>query len=75
MEIEDSSGGKDEDVPEISLHAIVGTRATKTMRVYGNLHYSTHNFVSETLSMSLKPISSGRLEVIVASGERLTSPR
>ncbi|KAL4192967.1 hypothetical protein AMTRI_Chr06g197010 [Amborella trichopoda] len=86
MEVEDNTGGQDDDVPEISLYAIAGTRAPETMRVNGNLHLeavtalidsgSTHKVVSGTLAkrVGLKPISSGKLEVIVASRERLTSP-
>ncbi|KAJ4959702.1 hypothetical protein NE237_019612 [Protea cynaroides] len=37
---------------------------------------STHNFVSQTLAkrVELQPLSKGRLEVMVASGEKLISP-
>ncbi|KAJ4962167.1 hypothetical protein NE237_022106 [Protea cynaroides] len=86
MEVEDNTGDLAGDTPEISLHAISGTRAPETMRVKGNLQNklvtvlidsgSTHNFVSQTLAnrVGLQPLSKGRLEVMVASGEKLISP-
>ncbi|XP_038985807.1 uncharacterized protein LOC103721475 isoform X2 [Phoenix dactylifera] len=74
------------ETPEISLHAIAGTRAHETMRVKGSLRHravimlvdsgSTHNFVSERVAkaVGLQPNSSGQLAVMVASGERIASP-
>ncbi|KAL4191261.1 hypothetical protein AMTRI_Chr07g28960 [Amborella trichopoda] len=72
MEIEDSTGGQDEDVPEISLHVIAGTCAPETIRINGNLHHKAVIVLIDS-GMGLKPFSSGRLVVIVASGERLSS--
>ncbi|KAJ0078414.1 hypothetical protein Patl1_36712 [Pistacia atlantica] len=85
MEEDRLSEGQIQDKPEISLHAIVGFRDPKTMRIRGHLSYqpvtvlidsgSTHNFINEQLTMKvgLHPNSVGNLEVMVASGERLSS--
>ncbi|XP_028113652.1 uncharacterized protein LOC114311688 [Camellia sinensis] len=74
-----------EDPPAISLHAMSGIHAPQTMRVLGKIlnHLatvlvdsgSTHNFLKEELAtkVGLKPDLCGRLEVQVASGERLSS--
>ena len=76
-----------EDVkPEISLHAIAGLKAPNTMRLAGSLFFhpmevlidswSTHNFISvlvvERVGLNLK--QDRKMEVMVASGEKLVSP-
>ncbi|KAJ0009782.1 hypothetical protein Pint_32852 [Pistacia integerrima] len=85
MEEDGLSEEQIQDKPEISLHAIVGFRDPKTMRIRGHLSYqpvtvlidsgSTHNFINEQLAMKvgLHPNSVGNLEVMVAFGERLSS--
>ncbi|KAL4201518.1 hypothetical protein AMTRI_Chr02g259020 [Amborella trichopoda] len=85
MEDDGSTSEQVEEIHEISLHAIAEIRAPEAMRVKGSLQHkavtvlidsgSTHNFVSETLAkaVELQPISGGRLEVMVASGEKLIS--
>ncbi|KAJ0014031.1 hypothetical protein Pint_20314 [Pistacia integerrima] len=83
MEIE----GKDvEQSPEISLHAMAGNESPKTMRIWGKLMGqlvvafidwgSTHNFISSQTAqrINLHPNSNGRLEVMVALGEKLSTP-
>ncbi|XP_026399723.1 uncharacterized protein LOC113295606 [Papaver somniferum] len=86
MEIEaDDVVDQNDETPEISLHTIAGTHASLTMPVQGSIGNksvtvlkdsgSTHNFVSKRVAqkVGLQPISSGRLEVMVASGEKLIS--
>ncbi|KAA8522007.1 hypothetical protein F0562_012679 [Nyssa sinensis] len=85
MEEEDTEQTSLNDRPEISLHAISGSRAPETMRVRGTIGRisttvlvdsgSTHNFISEVLAkkVGLQPIQGGQFEVMVASGERLSS--
>lgn len=85
MELDTGTEEQAEEVPEISLHAIAGTRTLETMRVIGKLGHesvtvlidsrSTHNFVCERMAKraGLQPISAGQLEVMVASGEKLES--
>ncbi|KAH7572579.1 hypothetical protein JRO89_XS04G0276900 [Xanthoceras sorbifolium] len=76
MEIDDEIK---EVAPEISLHAIMGVQAPKTMQVHGELrgqsvialfHFeSTHNFINSRVAqvVELQPNSNWRLEVTVAS--------
>jgi hypothetical protein len=71
------------DVPEISLHTIMGKDVPDTMKVYGLIGRSmslvlinsgsTHNFVSLALAQLLKlqPTEGGKL--MVASGEKIKS--
>lgn len=96
--VEASWDGDDDDVemevdeenhkasPKISLHAIAGFQAPKTMRIWGSLmghsvvalvdSGSTHNFISSqaTQLAKLQPNAKGKLEVMVALGEKLVSP-
>jgi hypothetical protein len=77
--------GEDENPLEISLHAIQGKEAPKTMNVYGLIDRTislalidsgrTHNFVSLALAqlLNLQPQEGGGMEVIVASGEKIRS--
>ncbi|KAA8529845.1 hypothetical protein F0562_034386 [Nyssa sinensis] len=86
MEEEDLVKDGVEAKPEISFHAISGTHAPKTMRVNGSIGHiattvlvdsgSTHNFINAMLAkkVGLQPIMGGRFEVVVASGEKLSSP-
>ncbi|KAA8542515.1 hypothetical protein F0562_023667 [Nyssa sinensis] len=86
MDMEESVQEDYKEVPEISLHAISGTRAPETMRVKGGIGHistivlvdsgSTHNFINETLArkVALQPEKGGKFEVVVASGEKLSSP-
>jgi hypothetical protein len=76
-----------EDLPKISLHAITGRDALDTMKVYGQVGRSislvlidsgsTHNFMSlaltEVLGLILK--KGETMKVIMASGEKIISPR
>ncbi|KAA8539211.1 hypothetical protein F0562_025903 [Nyssa sinensis] len=74
-----------EDTPEISLHAISGTRESQTMRVRGRARCqaitvlvgsgSTYNFLSKKIAkkIELQPREDRLFEVIVANGEKLTS--
>ncbi|KAJ0077699.1 hypothetical protein Patl1_35564 [Pistacia atlantica] len=83
MEIE---GKEAEQSLEISLHAMAGSESPKTMRIWGGLmgqsvvalidSGSTHNFISSQIAqrINLHPTSNSRLEVMVASGEKLSSP-
>ncbi|KAK0576161.1 hypothetical protein LWI29_013005 [Acer saccharum] len=85
MEEEDIEQTSLNDIPAISLHAISGSRAPETMRVRGNIGRistivlvdsgSTHNFINEALAkkVGLQPVQGGQFEVMVASGERLSS--
>ena len=79
--------GVNENVtPEISLHAMAGVQAPKTMRIWVSLQghsvivlidsRSTHNFINSQVTQhaNLCPNSNGRLEVMVASGQQLVSP-
>ncbi|KAL5820768.1 hypothetical protein ACOSQ3_022650 [Xanthoceras sorbifolium] len=82
MEIDDEI---QEVVPEISLHAIMGVQAPKTIQVHGELRgqsvialidsRSTHNFINSLVArvVDLQPNSNRRLEVMVASGKKLIS--
>lgn len=82
MEIVNDTVGQ---APEISLHAMAGMHSSDTMRVMGSLRNkkvsvlvdtgSTHNFVCQQMAakVGLQPTSKGGLEVMVASGERLSS--
>ncbi|XP_026453666.1 uncharacterized protein LOC113354980 [Papaver somniferum] len=83
MEIEaDDVVDQNDETSEVSLRVIVGTRASQTMRVQGTIGNkaitvfidsgSTHNFLSEMVArkVGLQPISSSRLEVMVASEGR-----
>ncbi|KAA8548911.1 hypothetical protein F0562_000595 [Nyssa sinensis] len=86
MEEEDVVEDGVEAKPEISFHAISGTHAPETMRVNGSIGHiativlvdsgSTHNFINAMLAkkVGLQPIMGGRFEVVVASGEKLSSP-
>ncbi|KAA8517478.1 hypothetical protein F0562_017771 [Nyssa sinensis] len=86
MEEEDVVEDGVEARPEISFHAISGTHAPETMRVNGSIGHiativlvdsgSTHNFINAMLAkkVGLQPIMGGRFEVVVASGEKLSSP-
>lgn len=83
-EIEEK-GEEENEAVGISLHALAGTQAPQTMRVRGHMEKnmitilvdsgSTHNFLSERVArrLRLQPKTDGRLQVTVASGERLTS--
>ncbi|KAJ0009667.1 hypothetical protein Pint_33583 [Pistacia integerrima] len=83
MEIE---GKEAEQSLEISLHAMAGSESPKTMRIWGGLmgqsvvalidSGSTHNFISSQIAqrINLHPTSNSRLEVMVASAEKLSSP-
>ncbi|KAK2659382.1 hypothetical protein Ddye_005915 [Dipteronia dyeriana] len=82
---EDAEVASEEEVPKISLHAISGTRSPETKRIRGiidNINTtilvdfgSTHNFVIESSArkVELQPVTGGRFEVVVASGDRLSS--
>ncbi|KAA8521559.1 hypothetical protein F0562_012232 [Nyssa sinensis] len=86
MDEEETNHGDFKELPEISLHAILGAYASETMRVRGGIGHisttvlvdsgSTHNFMSEVLAkkVGLQLENGGRFEVIVASGETLSSP-
>jgi hypothetical protein len=79
VEIED----KQEDEPVISLYALTKTPSPQTMRVQGALgklsvtvlmdSRSTHNFINTEVAkrLGLKPTHSGRMQVTMASGEKL----
>eukprot|EP00268_Persea_americana_P002744 TRINITY_DN10847_c0_g2_i3.p1 TRINITY_DN10847_c0_g2~~TRINITY_DN10847_c0_g2_i3.p1 ORF type:complete len:146 (+),score=23.58 TRINITY_DN10847_c0_g2_i3:612-1049(+) len=85
MEEEDEANDQFTETPEISLHAISGTRALETLLVKGSLGHvavsilvysgSTHNFVSEKLAkkVGLRPLLGAGFEVVVASGDKLVS--
>ncbi|KAK0572903.1 hypothetical protein LWI29_000220 [Acer saccharum] len=85
MEEDDTEQTSLINMPEISLHAISGSRAPETMRVRGNIGCistivlvdsgSTHNFISEVLAkkVGLQPVQGGQFEVMVASSECLSS--
>lgn len=76
-----------EETSETPLHAISGARAPQTMRVRGNIGKqaitflvdsgSTHNFLSNDIAkkIGLVPSNEAHLEVAVANGEKLASPR
>ena len=82
MEIEDVN---EETTPAISLHAMSRGQGPKTMRIWGALMgksvvvlidtRSTHNFISSRAAqqVNLHPNSYGKLEVMVAFGEKLSS--
>ncbi|KAL5723187.1 hypothetical protein ACHQM5_006611 [Ranunculus cassubicifolius] len=82
IEIDD---GTDDQTPEISLHAMAGAHSSDTMIVVGSLRNkqvsvlvdtgSTHNFVCQRMAKKagLQRTSKGSLEVMVASGGRLSS--
>ncbi|KAA8522099.1 hypothetical protein F0562_012587 [Nyssa sinensis] len=86
IDMEESVQEDYKEVLEIFLHAISGARTPETMRVKGGVGHistivlvdsgSTHNFISETLArkMALQPEKGGKFEVVVASGEKLSSP-
>ncbi|KAK0578084.1 hypothetical protein LWI29_004837 [Acer saccharum] len=73
------------EIPEISLHAISNPRAPETMRVKGCIRQSntidlvdlgsTHNFRSDDFAkrVSLQPEKERKLQVVVASSEKLSS--
>ena len=70
-------------IPEISLHAIVGTDHPRTLRVIGILQAhevavfidggSTHNFINQTLVMKLglKVSRQEKIQVVVANKEKI----
>lgn len=72
-------------VPEISLHAISGVKASSTMQVKGTMGSlttivlvdsgSTHNFISEDIArkLGLQPKVEEQFKVVVALRERLPS--
>ncbi|XP_016467122.2 uncharacterized protein LOC107789765 [Nicotiana tabacum] len=84
MEIEDSSSP---DLPRVSIHAIDGICDSKTMKIMGRLKDKTvmvlldsgssHNFVNDALAIKigLQLVPGKKFDVMVASGERLTSMR
>ncbi|KAA8544487.1 hypothetical protein F0562_022473 [Nyssa sinensis] len=86
MDEEETDHAEFKELPEISLHAISGACASETMRVRGGIGHvsttvlvdsgSTHNFMSEVLAkkVGLQLEHGGRFEVVVASGEKLSSP-
>ncbi|KAH9745476.1 hypothetical protein KPL70_004085 [Citrus sinensis] len=86
MEVEENVGGNSSKMPEISLRAILGARASETMRIKGRIGNistiilvdsgSTHNFMSDVFAnkVGLQSESRSRFEVLVASGEKLYSP-
>lgn len=77
--------GEEEDVPEISLHAIAGIPKPQTMRIKGVIQKnriimlvdsgSTHNFLSVDVAsqLGLHPDKNTSFEVLVANGEKLIS--
>ncbi|KAJ0048459.1 hypothetical protein Pint_15579 [Pistacia integerrima] len=86
-DVEKEIEGKDaKQSPEISLHAMAGSEGPKTMRIWGGLmgqsvvalidSGSTHNFISSQTAQRINfhPNSNGRLEVMAASGEKLSCP-
>ena len=86
MEIEgDEAVEQTETATEISFHAMVGTQTPEMMGVMGRLVQkvvtilidsgSTHNFVRQEPAerVGLQPIPIKQLNVMVASGERLSS--
>ncbi|RZC65112.1 hypothetical protein C5167_008797 [Papaver somniferum] len=85
IEVEEIGDDQDDEVTEISLHAISSSQTPETMRVMGKLGLkpvtvlidsgSTHNFVCERIAekIGLHPIPKGKLEVIVATRERVSS--
>ncbi|KAH7572255.1 hypothetical protein JRO89_XS04G0228500 [Xanthoceras sorbifolium] len=86
MEVEEGNEEAVLDTPEISVHAIAGLRAPKTMQVGGSMQSksvtvlidsgNTHNFISESAArrVGLQPKTEGKMEVMVASGEKLNCP-
>ncbi|KAF8405168.1 hypothetical protein HHK36_010067 [Tetracentron sinense] len=78
-------GDKDEETPEISLHAIVGALSPRTMRFSGLEHGcsvvilmdtgSTHNFLDPLIPKKacLKIGNDQLIEVHVANGDRMSS--
>ncbi|TXG65836.1 hypothetical protein EZV62_007111 [Acer yangbiense] len=85
--MEDDMGDSTENIEvlAISLHAIASTKVPESMRVHRKIGNegaivlidfgSTHNFVSEKLAekVGLQPIFGSRFEVVIASGEKLSS--
>jgi hypothetical protein len=86
IEAYQGEGDDGEDLPKISLHAIIGREALDMMKVYGQIKRSislvlidfgsTHNFVSLALAnvLGLIPKEGDEMDVIVASGEKIKSP-
>lgn len=78
-------GHKDEETPEISLHAIAGALSPRTMRLSGLAHGcsvvilvdtgSTHNFLDPLIAKKagLKIGNDQLIEVRVANGDRMSS--
>ncbi|XP_028055574.1 uncharacterized protein LOC114259749 [Camellia sinensis] len=76
---------ENEETLGISLHAIYGARAPQTMKVRGQIGQhqitllidsgSTHNFLNSKVARKLgvSPNSTGRFEVVVANGEKISS--
>jgi len=77
---------EEEVIPEISLHAMTGKDNPETMKIYGRIGKtiflalidsgSTHNFMSLALArkLGLQPTKGEGMEVVIASGERISSP-
>ncbi|TXG69870.1 hypothetical protein EZV62_004805 [Acer yangbiense] len=75
----------DEETPEISLQAMIGSSNPQTMHIRGVIQTkkvvllvdsgSTHNFLNENVAakMGLSPTEATRFEVVVANGEKLAS--
>jgi hypothetical protein len=75
----------EEEEPAISLHAITGIQGPRTMRLRGVVSCcrivllvdsgSTHNFISSTTArkLGITPACTGKMEVLVANGEKLSS--
>lgn len=72
-------------LPEVSLHAIYGSRAPQTMKVKGKVgdheciflvdSGSTHNFLSNKVAdrMGIDSNEEEQFEVVIANGERISS--
>ncbi|KAA8542489.1 hypothetical protein F0562_023638 [Nyssa sinensis] len=86
MDEEEVTHEDSKETPEISLHAISSAQALETMQVKSAIGHisttilvdsrSTYNFMNEVFArkVGLQLEKGGQFEVVVASGEKLSSP-